>query len=136
LLKALGFFEEEQIDVEGISVSPRKLAVKLFGQKLRKPEVKDVVALKVEVSGVKNDRHMRYVYHLLDYYDEKRGITAMARTTAYSASIIAQLLLKKALKEKGVVPTEKIGKSNALFRLFLDELEKRGVRIAEEKIVD
>jgi lysine 6-dehydrogenase len=135
LLKTLGFFEEEEIDVEGVIVSPRKLTVKLFAQKLRKPEVKDVVALKVEVSGVKNGRQTRYVYHLLDYYDEKRRITAMARTTAYSASIIAQLLLKKALKEKGVVPTEKIGKNNALFRLFLDELEKRGIRIAEEKIV-
>ena len=135
LLRALGFFEEEQIDVDGVSVSPRKLTVKLFEQKLRKPEVKDVVALKVEVSGVKNGKQMHYIYHLLDYYDEKRGITAMARTTAYSASIIAQLLLKKALKEKGVVPTEKIGMDYALFRLFLDELEKRGIRIAEKEIV-
>jgi len=135
LLKTLGFFEEEQIDVEGVSVSPRKLTVKLFEQKLRKPEVKDIVALKVEVSGVKNGMQTRYVYHLLDHYDEKRGITAMARTTAYSASIIAQFMLKKALKEKGVVPTEKIGKNNALFQLFLDELEKRGIRITEENMV-
>jgi lysine 6-dehydrogenase len=135
LLKTLGFFEEEQIDVEGVSVSPRKLTVKLFEQKLRKPEIKDIVALKVEVSGVKNGMQTRYVYHLLDHYDEKRGITAMARTTAYSASIIAQLMLKKALKEKGVVPTEKIGKNNALFQLFLDELEKRGIRITEENMV-
>jgi saccharopine dehydrogenase-like NADP-dependent oxidoreductase len=133
LLKSLGFFEEEPVDVEGASVSPRKLTVRLFAQKLRKPEVKDVVALKVEVSGVKNGRQTNYVYHLLDYYDEKRGVTAMARTTAYTASIIAQMLLKKALKEKGVVPTEKIGINDALFRLFLGELEKRGVRIAEKK---
>jgi len=132
LLKTLGFFEEKQIDFDGASVSPRKLTVKLFEQKLRKPEVKDVVALKVEVSGVKNGRQTRYVYHLLDYYDEKLGITAMARTTAYSASIIAQLMLKKALKEKGVVPTENIGKNDALFKLFLDELEKREIRIAKE----
>jgi saccharopine dehydrogenase-like NADP-dependent oxidoreductase len=132
LLKTLGFFEEEQIDVEGVSVSPRKLTVKLFEQKLRKPEIKDIVALKVEVAGVKNGRQTRYVYHLLDHYDEKRGITAMARTTAYSASIIAQLMLKKALKEKGVVPTEKIGLDNALFKLFLEGLEKRGIKIAEE----
>ena len=135
LLKTLGFFEEEQIDVEGVSVSPRKLTVKLLEQKLRKPEIKDIVALKVEVSGVKNGRQTHYVYHLLDHYDEKRGITAMARTTGYSASIIAQLILKKTLKEKGVVPTEKIGKNNALFQLFLDELEKREIRIAEEKMV-
>jgi saccharopine dehydrogenase-like NADP-dependent oxidoreductase len=133
LLKTLGFFEEEQIDVDGVSVSPRKLTAKLFERKLRKPEVKDVVALRVEISGVKNGKQTRYVYHLLDYYDEKLEITAMARTTAYSASIIAQLMLKKAFKEKGVVPTEKIGKNSALFQLFLDELKKRGIRITEEK---
>jgi len=135
LLKTLGFFEEEQIDVDGVSVSPRKLTVKLFERKLRKPEAKDVVALKVEVLGVKNGRQTRYVYHLLDHYDEKLGITAMARTTAYSASIIAQFMLKKALKEKGVVPTEIIGKNSELFQMFLDELKKRGIRIAEEKVV-
>jgi saccharopine dehydrogenase-like NADP-dependent oxidoreductase len=135
LLRTLGFFEEEQIDVDGVSVSPRKLTVKLLEQKLRKPEVKDIVALKVEVSGVKNGRQTCYVYHLLDYYDKKLGMTAMARTTAYSASIIAQFILKKAVREKGVVPMEKIGMDDALFRLFLDELEKRGIKIAEEKIV-
>jgi saccharopine dehydrogenase-like NADP-dependent oxidoreductase len=132
LLKALGFFGEEQIDVEGVNISPRKLAAKLFGQKLWKPEVKDIVALKVEVSGLKNDRQTRYVYHLLDYYDEKRGITAMARTTAYPALIIAQLMLRKVVKEKGVVPPEKIGMNNELFRLLMNELEQREIRIAEE----
>jgi len=135
LLKTLGFFEEEQIDVDGVSMSPRRLTVKLFERKLRRPEVKDVVALKVEVSGVRNGKQTRYVYHLLDYYDEKLGITAMARTTAYSASIIAQFMLKKTLKEKGIVPTEIIGKDSVLFQMFLDELKKRGIRIAEDKVV-
>jgi saccharopine dehydrogenase-like NADP-dependent oxidoreductase len=134
LLKALGFFEEERIDVEDVSVSPRKLTVKLFEQKLRKPEVKDIVALKVEVCGIKNGRQAHYVYYLLDHYDKKREITAMARTTAYSASIIAQLTLRKIVKEKGVVPMESIGKNSELFLLFLDGLEKRGIRISEEEI--
>jgi len=133
LLRNLGFFDEKQIDIDGSAVSPRKLTVKLLEQKLRKPEIKDVVALKVEVSGIKNGRQTRYVYHLLDYYDEKRRITAMARTTAYSASIIAQLMLKKALREKGVVPSEKIGMHNKLFKSFLEGLDKHGIKVAEEK---
>ena len=134
LLKALGFFEEEQIAVEGVAVSPRKLTVKLFERKLWRPEVKDVVVLKVEVLGVKNGRKTRHAYHLLDRYDEKRGVTAMARTTAYTASIMAQFMLKKAVTEKGVVPPEKIGMNNELFGLFFGEIEKRGIRIAEEKL--
>jgi lysine 6-dehydrogenase len=132
LLKALGFFEEKQISINGTSVSPRKLTVKLFAQKLRKPEVKDVVALKVEACGTKKGKKTCYTYHLLDYYDEKLGITAMARTTAYPASIIAQLMLKGIIKEKGVVPPEKIGMNRELFRAFSEMLEKHEIKISEE----
>jgi saccharopine dehydrogenase-like NADP-dependent oxidoreductase len=133
LLDALGFFEEERIDVEGVDVSPRKLAVKLLARKLWRPEVRDIVVLKVEVSGTKKGRKTRYVYDLLDYFDEKRKITAMARTTAYPASIIAQLILRKAMKMKGVVPPEKISADNELFASFSKELKKRGIKINEEK---
>jgi saccharopine dehydrogenase-like NADP-dependent oxidoreductase len=132
LLKALGFFEEDRIDIDGAHVSPRKLTVKLFGEKLSRPDVKDVVVLKVEVSGVKNGKHVCVVYHLLDYCDKVHGISAMARTTAYPASIIAQFMLKRAIKGKGIIPPEKIGMDAKLFRLFLDELKKRGVNISEE----
>ncbi|HDN05376.1 MAG TPA: saccharopine dehydrogenase, partial [Candidatus Bathyarchaeota archaeon] len=132
LLKDLGFFDENPVSVDGLNVPPRKLTAKLFEQKLWKPKVKDIVVLKVEVSGFRNNERIRYVYHLLDSYDEKNGITAMARTTAYPASIIAQLMLKKAVEEKGVLPPEKIGMKDELFTAFLSELEKRGIYIKEE----
>lgn len=136
VLEALGFFEEKKVNMENISVSPRKLTVKLLEEKLWRPEVKDIVALKVEVLGIRNGKHVRLIYHLLDRYDEKRGITAMARTTAYPASIIAQLILKKAIKKKGVVPPERLGMDDRLFRLFMDELERRGIKVSEERITD
>lgn len=132
LLKALGFFDEEQINVDGAPLSPVRLTAKLFGQKLWKPEIKDIVALKVEVSGVKNGRQTGYTYRLLDRYDEKRGITAMARTTAYPASIVAQLILEKVIKEKGVFPPEKIGMDDDLFKLFVDGLKNRGIKMVKK----
>lgn len=132
LLKDLGFFDEKPVSVDGLNVPPRKLTAKLFEQKLWKPKVKDIVVLRVEVSGFRNNERIRYVYHLLDRYDEKNGITAMARTTAYPASIIAQLMLKKAVEEKGVLPPEKIGMKDELFTAFLSELEKRGIYVKEE----
>ena len=134
LLRALGFFEEKEISIDGVNTSPRKLSIKLFGQKLRKTKVKDVVALKVEACGVKKGKQTCYVYRLLDYYDEKRGITAMARTTAYPASIIAQLMLKGNIKQKGVVPPEKIGMNDEHFGLFTEMLRRHKIRISEEEI--
>jgi saccharopine dehydrogenase-like NADP-dependent oxidoreductase len=132
--QTLGFFDEKKIDVEGVNVSPRKLTVKLIGEKLWKPEVKDIVVLKVEVVGVENGKKTSYSYHLLDNYDKKQGITAMARTTAYPASIVAQLMLKKAVKEKGVVPPEKIGMDKKLFSQFSDGLKKRGIKVSETRV--
>jgi saccharopine dehydrogenase-like NADP-dependent oxidoreductase len=70
----------------------------------------------------------------LDYYDEKRGITAMARTTAYPASIVAQLMLKGNIKQKGVVPPEKIGMNDEHFGLFTEMLRRHEIRISEEEI--
>jgi lysine 6-dehydrogenase len=108
--------------------------VKLIGEKLWKPEVKDIVVLKVEVVGVENGKKTSYSYHLLDNYDKKQGITAMARTTAYPASIVAQLMLKKAVKEKGVVPPEKIGMNKKLFSQFSDGLKKRRIKVSETRV--
>jgi lysine 6-dehydrogenase len=133
VLEALGFLDDRQVDVENTHVSPRKLTVKLLAQKLSKPEVKDIVALKVQVSGIKNGKKSSYVYHLLDFFDRKRGITAMARTTAYPASIISQLILKKAIRERGVVPPERMGTHKELFKTFMNELGRRGIKVTEER---
>ena len=134
LLKVLGFFDEEPISVNDVNLSPRRLTVRLFERELLRPEIRDIVVMKVEVSGIKSDKHVCYIYHLLDRYDENRGITAMARTTAYPASIIAQLMLKKVVNEKGVVPPERLCMSEEFFSMFLNELEKRGIKITEKEI--
>lgn len=134
VLRDLGFFDETQIDVAGKHVSPRKLTAALLQRKLQRPDIKDVVALRVEVSGIEKGKQTTYRYDLLDFYDEEKKITAMARTTAYPASIIARLMLKKAVKDIGVVPTERIGMHGELFDMFISELEKRHIKITEERM--
>jgi len=136
LIRALGFFEEKEIEVDGAAVSPRKLTAKLLGQKLRRSEIKDVVALEVGVAGIKGQKRMKHLYRLLDYCDAKQGVTAMARTTAYPASIVAQLLVKRRVEEKGVVPPENLGMRGEILEAFLNELEKRGVKIKVKSTTD
>lgn len=79
---------------------------------------------------------MKYLYRLLDYCDAKQGVTAMARTTAYPASIVAQLLVKRRVEEKGVVPPENLGMRGEILEAFLNELEKRGVKIKVKSTAD
>ena len=131
LLKTLGFFDENPIEVGNVRLSPRKVTIKLLEEKLQRPEIKDILAMKVEVSGVKDELKRCYVYHLLDHYDQKHGVTAMARTTAYPGSILAQFISQKVLEEKGVIPLEELGKKEKIFSKILAELEKRQVKITE-----
>ncbi|MBS7632085.1 saccharopine dehydrogenase family protein [Candidatus Bathyarchaeota archaeon] len=131
VLKSLGFFEDKPINVQGISVSPQMVTVKLLSSKLAQPEIRDIVALRVVVSGVKKNKPVRYTYELLDFYDKSNGVTAMARTTAYPASLVAQLMLKKIELEKGVVPPEKLGMNKNIFSILLDGLKKHGIEIKE-----
>jgi saccharopine dehydrogenase-like NADP-dependent oxidoreductase len=132
ILKNLGFFDEEKIAVEDAQVSPRKLAVKLLTDRLVRPGICDIVAMKVEVSGVKDDNPSSQVYHLLDRCDSKGRITAMARTTAYPASIVAKFLAEKAIKTTGIIPPEKLGMDDEIFTRFRNELRARGITIKEE----
>jgi len=133
LLKSLGFFDEKPIEIGNLSVSPRELTAKLFEKKLKKPEVRDIVAMMVKVGGVKKGRRTTYTYHLLDHCDKKRKVTAMARTTAYTASVVAQLMAKRVVEEKGVVPPEKLGMNEKFYRKFMDQMKKRGITVKERR---
>ena len=125
LLRDLGFFDETPID----GVSPRSLTVKILERKLSLPEIKDLVAMRVDVDGVKNGREIRYSYILIDYYDDERKVTAMGRTTAYTASAVIQLLARGEIKEAGIIPPERLGMDRKYFERVMEELEKDGIRV-------
>lgn len=133
LLKNLGFFDENPIEVENFMIPPREITAKLMEMKLKRPEIPDIVAMLVEVGGLKNDKRVTYTYHMLDRYDKKRRVTAMARTTAYTTSVIAQLLAKKAVEEKGVIPPEKLGMDKRLYNGFMSMMKKRGIMVKESR---
>jgi len=131
MLKALGFFDEHPIEVGNTRLSPRDVTIELLGKRLRRPEIRDILAMKVEVGGTAKGSGRCYDYHLLDGYNPESGTTAMARTTAYPASIVGQLIVKKAVEERGVVPLEKLGEKEGFFGEILAELERRQVKIVE-----
>jgi lysine 6-dehydrogenase len=133
LLSQLGFFDPNPIHIENTEISPRKITAKLLDQKLARPEIRDIVALSVHVSGLGHGKTKSYTYHLLDRFDNKNHITSMARTTAYPASIIAQLVLEGKIQEKGIVPPEKLGKNDEVFYRFMKEMKKRQIIIKETK---
>ena len=133
LLRTLGFFEEEPLHVEGVSLSPRRLTERLLEMKLKKPEIPDIVAMLIEVTGSKGARRIQLRYQMLDRFDKKRKVTAMARTTAYTTSVVAQLVVKKSIDEKGVIPPERLGMSKRVYAEFTNMMKQRGVSVKESR---
>src|SRR5690606_20933595 len=82
-IRDLGLLDTEPVDVQGEPVVPRSLCIACAEPRLRRPEGRDLVALRVEVEGEKDGRQRRIVYDLLDDYDEETGISAMERTTGF-----------------------------------------------------
>lgn len=70
-----------------------------------------------------------HTYSLLDRYNTSTGITAMARTTAYTASIIVQLMAEGRITVKGIIPPENLGMKKEIFNEIMSRLKTRGVNI-------
>ena len=134
LLKELGFFSEDPVMVQGVEVSPKSVSARVFDRSLTMPEVGDLLAMTLEISGKKDGRRKGYRYTVLEYFDHEAGVSAMARTTAYTTSITAQILIEGKVQEKGVVPMEKLGANHGFAKKMLEELGKRNVEINETEI--
>jgi len=128
-LRILGFFNREGVQVNGSTVIPRKLSIALLrgGMSLGRPE--DLLALRVEVEGPSGKRSLLN-YRILDYYNSKSKVSAMARTTAYPCTSVALLVGQKKLRSVGVVPPEKIAMDPSHFGFVLSRLRSRGVKVA------
>jgi lysine 6-dehydrogenase len=133
LLRDLGLLDEKSIQVENVSVPPRKVTVKLLEKKLKKPDVPDILVMLVQVEGTKDGKRVMHSYYVLDRFDKKKKVTAMARTTGYTASCMTQLLAKKVIKIRGMVPPEKLGRDKNVFKKLTGLLKKRGILVKEGK---
>lgn len=98
-----------------------------FRDKCVVDEPRDLVALVVRVRW-KDGRRERLT--LVDRWDDAARMTAMARTTALTTAVAAQLLARGGAREPGVHPLEHVGRDEAAYRFFVDQLAARGVRMA------
>jgi saccharopine dehydrogenase-like NADP-dependent oxidoreductase len=129
LLRELGFFEDEPVTVSGEPVSPRLVTARLLERSLWKPEVGDLLAMNIEVRGEAEGKEAGYRHRILDRFDPDTGVSAMARTTAYTASIVGGMLARGTIRDKGVLPPERMGRDPELVGTLMAELKKRGVLI-------
>ena len=123
-IRELGLLDTKPIKVKGESIVPRAAFIAAVSPKLTRPEGRDLVALRVVVTGTNGKRA---AWELLDYYDEATGISAMMRTTGYSLSITGLMQVDGRISQHGVhTPDVAVP-----FGAYVNELAHRGVRIQE-----
>ena len=123
-IRELGLLDTKPVKVRGSAVVPRDAFIATAAPKLTKPQSRDLVALRVTVTG-RNGK--RAAWELLDRYDERNGISAMMRTTGYSLAITGIMQADGRIVEMGArTPDEAVP-----FQAYVDELKKRGVEIRE-----
>ncbi len=128
-LRVLGFFERKPVRVGGVVVEPRQLSIELLRGAMSKGSPEDFLALRVDVKGMSSGKRIRLRYQLLDHYDRKSGVSAMARTTAYPCTSVALLTGRGEINETGIITPERIAQDPRLFRYVLDRLGERGVKM-------
>lgn len=128
VLRDLGYFSTEAVEVNGQPVRPLDLtAALLFPQfKLEKGEGEFTV-MRVTVRGIEDQQERCYQYDLYDTYDSESDTTSMARTTGYTCTGVARMILRGMVAESGVIPPERVAAKEENFQFLLRHLEERNV---------
>jgi len=128
-LRVLGFFERKPVEASGVRVEPRQLSIELLRGAMSQGSPEDFLALRVDVKGLSRGKKIHFRYQLLDHYNRRSGVSAMARTTAYPCTSVALLMGRGEIKETGIVTPERIAQDGRLFKYVLGQLAERGVKM-------
>lgn len=128
LLVDLGLLSRDnEVTVGNQQVKVRDVMREQLSPQLRLGEKSDAVLLRVIVSGEAHGMPATYEYNLVTKKDLTVNETAMARATANTISIVAQMIGNGTITKRGVHPPENIVPGAE----YIEEMKKRGVVIEE-----
>lgn len=128
----LGFLDIEPIRVKNMQISPRDVFHVLANTRLAYPNEKDLVILRVTATGFSHEGHpLTLIQDMMDFYDPKTGFSAMERTTAFSAAIVAIMITQNDI-EPGVLALEKAIDGD----YYVEQLGLRGINVFTKYLDD
>jgi lysine 6-dehydrogenase len=126
-IRELGLLDLDPVEVKGHHVAPRDVFIATVGPRLRKPNAKDLVALRVAAQGSKGGKPKTVAWELLDYFDAEHDISAMERTTGFSLAITGMMQVRQHVAGAGVLTPDEAMPPE----LYVAELAKRGINIRQ-----
>ncbi len=128
LLKDYGFFQTEEVEINGKQIRPIDLTSKLLISKWKlEDDEPEFTVMKIIISGIENNKKVKYIYELFDKFDEKNQTSSMARTTGYSCTSAVELVLNGDYTDKGLFPPEFLGAKNDCLKKMLTYQEERNI---------
>lgn len=132
LLVDLGLLQRaNKVTVNGTEVRVRDVMKEVLTPQLLLGDKQDAVVLRVIVTGLKDGKEETYEYDLITLKDMETNVTAMARATANTISVVAQMIGNGVIQKRGVYVPETIVPGD----LYIKEMAARGVEI-KEKIIE
>jgi saccharopine dehydrogenase-like NADP-dependent oxidoreductase len=129
VLKESGFFKKEKINVGGAEVSPLDVTSKiLFNEWKLGEHEEEITVMRVSLKGLNKVGDVEEVIvSLYDEYCHETETSSMARTTGYTATAAANMILDGLFAKTGVFPLELVGKREDCFDYILNYLKERNV---------
>ncbi|SDO68737.1 lysine 6-dehydrogenase [Halobacillus aidingensis] len=116
------------VNIRGTEIKTREVLLKSIDPLLELKDKDDAVLLRVIVGGEKAGVRKTCEYEMVTYKDRATNVTAMARATANTISVVAQLIGGGTITKRGVCPPETIVPGD----VYIDEMMRRGVVIREQ----
>ncbi|TVR75811.1 MAG: saccharopine dehydrogenase [Chitinophagaceae bacterium] len=125
MFKSLGFFDEQKIEVDGQSITPREFTSKLLFENWKLGENEE------EFTYMRIDMHSDKKKFQFELYDDtKDGFSSMSRTTGYTCTAVAEAFLSGKIKpDAGVVPPEYLVKDKSAYAFILNYLSNKDIKI-------
>jgi saccharopine dehydrogenase-like NADP-dependent oxidoreductase len=128
VLRAAGFFSYEEVEVNGMRVRPIDVTARLLFPKWKlNPGEEEFTVMRIRISGNENGVPKGFEYNVLDFTDKSTNTLSMARTTGFTCTAAATLVLDGKFKRKGISPPEFLGEDEEHFNIILEHLKSRGV---------
>lgn len=120
----IGLASRQPIDVNGTDVEPRLLLKAVLDKNLSFNDL-DMVLVRVTIAGKKDNSDKSITYEIIDRQQSKTALTAMMRTTAFPATIIATMAAAGQIEQTGCMPQEIAVNP----KLFIPQLKKRNINL-------
>ena len=129
VLKKSGFFDSKKINMNGVEISPIDFTNKiLFKEWFLEDDEQELTVMKITIKGFNEKGDKKEItYDLYDEYCTETQTSSMARTTGYTATAAANLILDNLFNENGVYPPELVGKHPSCYQFVIHYLKDRNV---------